>query len=353
MPCGWRRPNERIPCRATRRHRRHHHRSTEGQRHRRGDQQGAGRVFAALDREPEMRAIILTGAGPKFFSAGWDLAAGEDFDSDYGVGGFGGFPELPDRSTPVIAAVNGAAVGGGFEIAMAADLIVAADHAQFWLPEPALGILPDAGAVKLPRLLAAARCPRTAAARVGGWTPKKRSAGVSSAESCRRRTAGVPRYYRPTRPHRCASSASIRRPVSSKPRATCGGKRRGKFHSTGIGQDPERGFRKPELGMISGDDQVGRHGDLEPTADCHAVDRGDHRSGSVGQFGKPAEAADAVVAVEILACRQVPTRREELRPCTGEDDCPHLARHRPARRTLRPSPCWLLRRSRWPSVDRW
>ncbi len=112
-----------------------------------------GEVFASLDADRSVRAIILTGAGPKFFSAGWDLSAGEDFDSDYGVGGFGGFPELPDRSTPVIAAVNGMAVGGGFEIAVAADLIVAADHAEFWLPEPALGILPDAGAVKLPRLL--------------------------------------------------------------------------------------------------------------------------------------------------------------------------------------------------------
>ena len=112
-----------------------------------------GDAFATLDRDIDVRVIILTGAGPKFFSAGWDLAAGEDFDSDYGVGGFGGFPELRDRSTPVIAAVNGMAVGGGFEIAMAADLIVAAEHAQFWLPEPSLGILPDAGAVKLPRLL--------------------------------------------------------------------------------------------------------------------------------------------------------------------------------------------------------
>ncbi len=112
-----------------------------------------GEVFATLDGDREVRAIIVTGAGPKFFCAGWDLSADEEFDSDYGVGGFGGFPELPDRSTPVIAAVNGIAVGGGFEIAMAADLIVAADHAQFWLPEPALGILPDAGAVKLPRLL--------------------------------------------------------------------------------------------------------------------------------------------------------------------------------------------------------
>jgi crotonobetainyl-CoA hydratase len=112
-----------------------------------------GSTFAALDRDPAVRAVILTGAGPKFFSAGWDLSAAEDFDSDYGVGGFGGFPELPERATPVIAAVNGMAVGGGFEIAMAADLIVAAEHAQFWLPEPAIGILPDAGAVKLPRLL--------------------------------------------------------------------------------------------------------------------------------------------------------------------------------------------------------
>lgn len=112
-----------------------------------------GDAFAELDANPVVRAIILTGAGPKFFSAGWDLGAAEDFDSDYGVGGFGGFPELPDRATPVIAAVNGMAVGGGFEIAMAADLVVAVDHAQFWLPEPAIGILPDAGAVKLTRLL--------------------------------------------------------------------------------------------------------------------------------------------------------------------------------------------------------
>ncbi len=112
-----------------------------------------GDTFAALDADPDVRAIIVTGAGPKFFSAGWDLSADEEFDSDYGVGGFGGFPQLPNRATPVIAAVNGMAVGGGFEIAMGADLIVAADHAQFWLPEPGLGILPDAGAVRLPRLL--------------------------------------------------------------------------------------------------------------------------------------------------------------------------------------------------------
>ncbi|MGD9702395.1 MAG: enoyl-CoA hydratase-related protein [Acidimicrobiia bacterium] len=115
-----------------------------------------GEVFASLDADPEVRVAILTGAGTRFFSAGWDLgaaASGESFDEDWGVGGFGGFPDLPDRRTPVIAAVNGLAVGGGFEIAMAADLIVAADHADFFLSEVRLGMLPDAGSIRLPRML--------------------------------------------------------------------------------------------------------------------------------------------------------------------------------------------------------
>ena len=115
-----------------------------------------GEAFLGFERDPAVRVVIVTGAGERFFSAGWDLGAaadGEAFDSDYGAGGFGGFPDLPNRTVPVIAAVNGMAVGGGFEIAMAADLIVAADHATFFLPEAALGILPDAGSVRLPRLL--------------------------------------------------------------------------------------------------------------------------------------------------------------------------------------------------------
>ena len=117
-----------------------------------------GEVFVGFDGDPAVRVAIFTGAGERFFSAGWDLGAaaeGEAFDSDYGAGGFGGFTNLPHRRTPVIAAVNGMAVGGGFEIAMAADMIVAADHAQFFLPEAGLGILPDNGAVRLPRLLPA------------------------------------------------------------------------------------------------------------------------------------------------------------------------------------------------------
>lgn len=112
-----------------------------------------GEAFLEFESDPDVRVVIVTGAGERFFSAGWDLSAGEEFDVDNGVGGFGGFPDLPDRGKPVIAAVNGMAVGGGFEIAMAADLIVAAEHAQFFVPEVGLGILADAGSVRLPRLL--------------------------------------------------------------------------------------------------------------------------------------------------------------------------------------------------------
>jgi len=115
-----------------------------------------GATFFEFMNDPTQRVAIFTGAGERFFSAGWDLNAandGEAFDSDYGPGGFGGFPDLPNRTKPIIAAVNGMAIGGGWEIAMAADLIVAAEHATFALPETTLGILPDAGSVRLPRLL--------------------------------------------------------------------------------------------------------------------------------------------------------------------------------------------------------
>ena len=120
--------------------------------------QAMGAAFESFERDPAVRVAIVTGAGEKFFCAGWDLGAaaeGEAFDVDNGVGGFGGFPDLPDRTVPVICAVNGMAVGGGFEIAMSADLVVAAEHAQFFLPEAKLGILPDVGAVRLPTLLPA------------------------------------------------------------------------------------------------------------------------------------------------------------------------------------------------------
>ena len=115
-----------------------------------------GRVFAAFRDDPGLRVAVLTGAGDRFFCAGWDLnaaAGGEEFEADYGEGGFGGFGELPGLLKPVIAAVNGMAVGGGFEIVLAADLVVAADHARFWLPEASLGIVPDTASMRLPRML--------------------------------------------------------------------------------------------------------------------------------------------------------------------------------------------------------
>lgn len=115
-----------------------------------------GQIFQSFMNHPTQRVAIFTGQGERFFSAGWDLSAandGESFESDYGVGGFGGYPELTNRSKPIIAAVNGMAVGGGFEIAMAADLIVAAEHATFSLPEAKVGVLPDAGSVRLSRLI--------------------------------------------------------------------------------------------------------------------------------------------------------------------------------------------------------
>ena len=114
-------------------------------------------AFARLESDPGLRVGIVTGAGGRFFCAGWDLkaaAAGEAASASHGPGGFAGLTELHDRAKPVIAAVNGIAAGGGFELALAADLVVAADHAQFLLPETGLGIIPDSGGVlRLPRLL--------------------------------------------------------------------------------------------------------------------------------------------------------------------------------------------------------
>jgi len=114
-------------------------------------------AFDRLERDPALRVGIVTGAGDRFFCAGWDLkaaAAGEAVDADHGPGGFAGLTELHDRTKPVIAAVNGIAAGGGFELALAADLVVAAEHAQFSLPETGLGIIPDSGGVlRLPRRL--------------------------------------------------------------------------------------------------------------------------------------------------------------------------------------------------------
>jgi crotonobetainyl-CoA hydratase len=113
-----------------------------------------GDIFAGFRDDPELRVAILTGSGEKFFCPGWDLkaaAAGEAPDVYYGVGGFGGLQELPGLNKPVICAVNGLAFGGGFEIMISCDIIVAAEHATFALPEIDSGTLADAATIKLPR----------------------------------------------------------------------------------------------------------------------------------------------------------------------------------------------------------
>ena len=113
-----------------------------------------GETFAAFRDDPDLRVCIITGAGEKFFCPGWDLkgaADGDAVDGDYGVGGFGGLQELRDLNKPVIAAVNGICCGGGLEWALSADIILAADHATFALPEIRSGTVADAASVKLPK----------------------------------------------------------------------------------------------------------------------------------------------------------------------------------------------------------
>jgi crotonobetainyl-CoA hydratase len=114
-----------------------------------------GAAFVRLRDDPDLRVGIVTGGGEKFFSAGWDLkaaAAGDADSTNYGPGGFAGLTELYDLDKPVVAAVNGYAAGGGFELALAADVIVAVENAQFFLPEAKVGILPDGGGInRLPR----------------------------------------------------------------------------------------------------------------------------------------------------------------------------------------------------------
>lgn len=113
-----------------------------------------GEAFLAFRDDPDLRVAIVKTQGDKFFSAGWDLkaaASGDAVDGDYGVGGFGGLQELRDLNKPVIACVNGMAVGGGFELALSCDLIYASEHSSFALPEIRAGTLADAATIKLPK----------------------------------------------------------------------------------------------------------------------------------------------------------------------------------------------------------
>lgn len=114
-------------------------------------------VWCDFRDDPEMWVAILTGAGDRAFSAGNDLKyqathAGEAVTTMLPPGGFGGITNRFDCYKPIIAAVNGYALGGGFEIALSCDIIIAAEHARFGLPEPTVGLSPGAGGIhRLPR----------------------------------------------------------------------------------------------------------------------------------------------------------------------------------------------------------
>jgi enoyl-CoA hydratase/carnithine racemase len=112
-------------------------------------------VFNDFAADPELWIAIVTGAGDKAFSAGNDLkyqAAGNP--TGHPASGFAGITQRFDLVKPVIAAVNGVAMGGGFEIALACDLIIAAENAVFALPEPRVGLAALAGGLhRLPRMI--------------------------------------------------------------------------------------------------------------------------------------------------------------------------------------------------------
>jgi len=111
-------------------------------------------AFDEFAANPELWVAIITGAGDKAFSAGNDLKYHAELRAKTGgrpqspLKGFGGLTNRHDLDKPVIAAVNGVAMGGGFEIALACDIIIASDQAKFALPEPRVGLAAGAGGMQ-------------------------------------------------------------------------------------------------------------------------------------------------------------------------------------------------------------
>jgi crotonobetainyl-CoA hydratase len=116
-------------------------------------------VFNDFAADPELWVAIITGAGERAFSAGNDLRwQAEGNPITVPATGFGGLTTRWDLDKPVIAAVNGVAMGGGFEVALAADIILASDNATFALPEPKVGLAALAGGLhRLPRAIGLSR----------------------------------------------------------------------------------------------------------------------------------------------------------------------------------------------------
>jgi crotonobetainyl-CoA hydratase/dehydration protein DpgD len=119
-------------------------------------------IWDEVERDDDVRVVVLTGTGQRAFSVGQDLKERARLDasgvpqSTFGSRGLPGWPRLTERtlSKPVIARVDGYALGGGFELALACDLIIASDRSVFALPEARLGLVPGAGgAFRLARQL--------------------------------------------------------------------------------------------------------------------------------------------------------------------------------------------------------
>ena len=114
-------------------------------------------VWSSFESDPELWVAILTGSGERAFSAGYDMKdpgerEGASFLAHRHPRGFGALTHRFGMVKPVIAAVNGVAVGGGFELALASDVIVAAEHAEFGFPEPRVGRMAmDGGMHRLAR----------------------------------------------------------------------------------------------------------------------------------------------------------------------------------------------------------
>jgi enoyl-CoA hydratase/carnithine racemase len=117
-------------------------------------------IWQRIEADNEVRVVVLTGSGEKAFCAGADMKAGGntktgvEYWEDARPGGFGGLTLRKSLHVPVIARVNGLAVGGGFELVLGCDIVIAAEHASFGLPEARVGRMPlDGGMIVLPRMI--------------------------------------------------------------------------------------------------------------------------------------------------------------------------------------------------------
>lgn len=117
-------------------------------------------IWERIESDADVRVVVVTGSGSKAFCAGADLKAaatektGLEYWANARRNGFGGLALRKSLQVPVIARVNGLAVGGGFELVLGCDIVIAAEHASFGLPEAKVGRMPlDGGMILLPRLI--------------------------------------------------------------------------------------------------------------------------------------------------------------------------------------------------------